>query len=401
MSDHAQAVKDAVAGAGGLSALAERLDIKVQKNGKMAHCPDPSHGRGDKNASLSFFDGNEAWKCHACGSGGDAFNLWTLVHGGGFKEALAGLADMYGVDIGRKKRHLTVYRNPKHKQGKTAEKPSLDLTPQPLPSIQARRFLDEIWGVVKDIPNTRNFTDWMSGRRIKPEVARELGWRDWQPAIREIGEVWRRHSSQAREDAGLERDGKPWYPLTATREGKPGAFIPAFHPNAHGPIGFRWRSFDPAAKPKTFSPFGSTPVFGLSLPPAPSAGLAWLSGAHKHQTVIIVEGEPDWLTAAQTWQSLAGILCLTNVSGGWPAQLTTFLDAAERVVCMVHDVHGKRVLDGLTAALIQRRGPDFIKDGGLIEWLVDENNDLNDQHRNDKSTEVFDKVAKIARLRNG
>lgn len=80
--------------------VAERLGVDVSDRGN-SHCfNSDAHARGDKNPSLSFYDGNTKFKCFACGLGGDTIALvQAYEHIESFPEACRRLAELMGVQL--------------------------------------------------------------------------------------------------------------------------------------------------------------------------------------------------------------------------------------------------------------------------------------------------------------
>lgn len=80
--------------------VAERLGVDVSDRGN-SHCfNSDAHARGDKNPSLSFYDGNTKFKCFACGLSGDTIALvQAYEHIESFPEACRRLAELMGVQL--------------------------------------------------------------------------------------------------------------------------------------------------------------------------------------------------------------------------------------------------------------------------------------------------------------
>ncbi|MBW3641883.1 MAG: molecular chaperone, partial [Actinobacteria bacterium] len=76
-----------------LAALAAELcgPPRGQGAGAKWHCPNPDHP--DAHPSMSVFTGqrSQRWKCHACGDGGTAIDLWMTVRKCGVAEAIEDL----------------------------------------------------------------------------------------------------------------------------------------------------------------------------------------------------------------------------------------------------------------------------------------------------------------------
>ncbi|MDQ6614908.1 MAG: toprim domain-containing protein [Actinomycetota bacterium] len=63
------------------------------------HCPDPDHP--DTHPSMNIYDGvrSQRWKCHACGEGGTAIDLWMLSQRTTVGEAIAALGERAGLAL--------------------------------------------------------------------------------------------------------------------------------------------------------------------------------------------------------------------------------------------------------------------------------------------------------------
>ena len=80
--------------------VAERLGIDVADRGN-SHCfNSDAHARGDKNPSLSFYDGDTKFKCFACGLSGDTIALvQAYEHIESFPEACRRLAELMDMQL--------------------------------------------------------------------------------------------------------------------------------------------------------------------------------------------------------------------------------------------------------------------------------------------------------------
>ena len=189
-------LKACVVAAGGLPWLAERLGIRT--HGQSAHCPNgAAHNHGDRRPSLSLHPGS--WRCHACGIGGDAFDLWLAVRPGTLKSAIEGVAGLVGMRLpttpsdgdgpaGR----------PRHQAGVRR-----DTRPVPRPGRQGLQLLREIWNLVSVIDPTRDLQAYLGLRGLDDWAPADLGVRDWRPRSAEIIALLRQHSPAAKIEAGL------------------------------------------------------------------------------------------------------------------------------------------------------------------------------------------------------
>ena len=363
----AERVKDAVQAAGGLRVLAERWGVRVTRTG--AHCPNTeAHNRGDRNPSVGWTADGGGFVCHGCGEKGDAFDLWRLVNGGTFNDALAAVAAEVGVELEQGRRPRARRRRGRLQTVRKAPSVPREAPHPPPLSAAAAELSGALWRAVEGLEPTPNMQRWIATRSpaatgpLRPElsmlaVAHELGWRDWTPARDEVVRALAESTPEARAELGFLRPGEPeperWGPLVDLwrQRGRPGAFVPVFMPGLAVPYRYRWRAFD-TRRPKVKSAFGTPPPFGLALPP--NAGPGLLVPAAGAELVVVVEGEPDWLTVCDVLGPLAGVLCLTSLSSGWPSWATRYVAGARAVVVTVHEKAGREghpVYDGLRDAL--------------------------------------------------
>ena len=68
----------------------------VTMHGNLFRCIAPDHK--DRHASASLFDGDNRFKCHGCGTGGDAINAYALLNGMSNSDAIKTLTRKYGPD---------------------------------------------------------------------------------------------------------------------------------------------------------------------------------------------------------------------------------------------------------------------------------------------------------------
>jgi hypothetical protein len=112
------------------------------------------------------------------------------------------------------------------------------------------------------------------------------------------------------------------------------------------------------------------PPYGLALP---DNRFSWASPAVGAELVVICEGEPDWLALSDELAPMAGVVCLTSLSSGFPPWIAPLLKGAAAVVVACHDRHGGKVYDGLYLNRTAN-GPTVHK------LTVAEGNDWSDRH---------------------
>ena len=397
----AEAVKASVLARGGLQRLAADLGLDVK--GRTLRCPNAeAHAHGDKRPSASI--GADSWRCHACGAGGDALELLRVARTMTFPEALEALADLVGL--------VPVHSHAGNHARTMRPAPRLVEAPKaPAVPDGAAELLRAVWRLVAPMPLTSEAEVYLRGRAIEPWAVHETGARDWWPVRHELRELLRGFSPEAKMAAGFygEEDGKPkpWWTLVDLVKSNPrarGLFVPAFLPGAMAPVGWRWRTFDRAAKVKASSMYGGrASVLGLELPTSarfPGARTGLLRPAAGHELVVVAEGEPDWWTLAGALGPDAGLVTLTAKSAGWPAWATPHLDRAEVVVVVTHAPKPKAegaatpadpVADSLYLALTGRRGMAAAR-RVLRGVRQDEKTDWNDLAQSGRLAERLEKL---------
>ena len=97
-------------------------DHHIEVKGKKARCINPAHE--DRHPSMSLYDGDEKFKCHSCGIGGDCIAAWAYCNGYENDEAVRELAQRVGFNgqpgTGTKRKRKN--RKPKTELEKSIEK---------------------------------------------------------------------------------------------------------------------------------------------------------------------------------------------------------------------------------------------------------------------------------------
>lgn len=279
-----------------LTALAAELcgPPRGQAAGAKWHCPNPDHP--DAHPSMSVFTGqrSQRWKCHACGDGGTAIDLWMTVKKCGVGEAIEELGarthllrdgSPWSASAGR------VGRPGRRPEGPQAqpETPS-DAKPAPVrtamvatsvdPAVEA--YVDTaaelLWG-----PSGEPGRSWLRQRGFSDEILRanRVG---YDPGPRAF-----------RRPRGLPRHG-------------PGVVYPVLGPDGAA-VYFQTRYLDPIAAGRDkydnpWSGLASNPRVAVLRTPSANGAFEGL--------VVVTEGIPDGLVVAQTGARVAAVIGAGN-----------------------------------------------------------------------------------------
>jgi hypothetical protein len=237
------------------------------------HCPNPDHP--DRNPSMGIYtsarSGQHRWKCHACGEGGTAVDLLMISERVGAGDALRALADRTGI------REATVAPSLRGSAGRphrpTTPIPPASAMPPPEPALEPHPAIEELVDRAADLL--------------------------WEP----VGSfALRKLRARGLHDAVLRANRVGFDPgpgLLPRPEGlpyrSPGIVFPVLHPHTGTAVFYQLRSLSPrVATERKFD----QPIVEL----APNPRLAAVrtpAGQAKSDVLVICEGFPDALTAAQ------------------------------------------------------------------------------------------------------
>lgn len=328
---------------------------------------------GDSKPSCHLYD--DGAKCFACGANGDVFDLAGQVLGLGKREAFEYVAEFAGVRLDGSSQPQRCNPTPRPRP-----------TPKPKPVIttpERASVMASIWRRLEREPLSQQSADWLEGRGIRPNVAYSLGCRDWFRARKQIfDEVTK--DTKALEAAGLMRKGRLWTPL---KHRIPGLLIPCWLQGDAHPVEWRYRCLEPREDgPKLFAQFqGSRRPLGLRHPQH-GRMFRW---AHQSKTLIVSEGEPDWLSwydvMDQAGECLGGVLGLCAISGTqgvrrtpWQPEWIGAIERAERVIVALHNTkRGEEVAKAITKEVIKARGDSC----QVLRVRLPEGDDANDLHQ--------------------
>jgi hypothetical protein len=341
-------VSDVLARIPGVSDVANALGMGViQRGGGASITPCPScgaekRGKHDPRGPVGIRPSNDGWRCHRCGTSGDAINLiaWHLcgarLKGMGERSAevrewCASRGWCESADV------------------KRAPMPaSLPVKPaSPTPPIIHRpppKSIAEVWRICERQPldgvhlgavrvvDDANVAGWLSlKRKIDAHAVSELNLARALPVNAALPS-WARWRG-------------PW---TATGHR---LITPLFDAGAR-PASIHARSIDPAARLKALSPRGFA-VAGLVM--ANAAGRRVLAAgpeATPPSALVIVEGLPDWLY----WSALRPDLAFLGViSGSWSPDLAARIPSGTTITIRTHaDPAGEKYARLIHASLANR-----------------------------------------------
>ena len=228
-------------------------------------CPDPGHGpQTGQTPPVTVFQtraGTERWRCHACGTGGTAIDLIMRTDGVGFREALTRLGQRAGAPHAERPRVVPLQR---------PRPPAV--TAEVSPALEAYVGACEawLWG-----PGGRVFRSFLDDRGFGEDILR---------ANRVGADPGPRAVPRAE---GLPRAG-------------PAVVLPLLEPDTQRAVYLQARYLQP--RPHKYG----NPARRLG-PASPRLGEVRLPASAVRQDVVVVcEGIPDALTAAQAgWRSVA------------------------------------------------------------------------------------------------
>lgn len=307
--------------------VAEKLALKVsQGRGSYVLVCCPAHGERNASCSLHRRNGTLAVKCWGCGFTGDVLTLVAKVHGldmrRGFADVLAITADLAGrfdlLDeirgVGAPERRAAPVRLP-------------EAPPEPERDYPPADEIAALWEAAGSVAEDADAVAHLLGRKLDPalvarmDLARVLNRKmatDRLPDWATFGGAWWRDTGHRMLVRVYDSDGE-WRSVRAWRivEGKsPKRLPPARHKAA-----------------------------GLVL--ANERGARMLRGEGGVVRVIIVEGEPDFLT----WSTLATNATVLGVlSGSWTEAMAARVPYGSEVLIRTHlddagEKYAKQIFD--------------------------------------------------------
>jgi hypothetical protein len=248
--------------------------------------------------------------------------------------------------------------------------PAIPAPPPPnlSPPAAAWALLRELWSAVEADPLPPAALAWAEARGLCAEVMHDAGCRVPPPDL--LRELWRAHGRDAFLSAGLLRTKddadcpawKAWPDEPAAR-----LWMPLWHPaRPAAPVSYRWRALESDAKAKALgAPVAGPDVAWRDWP----LGVRWPASVWQGSrastaagavrpgagVVVLVEGEPDWLTVARVVEP-GGVVLGMPGTRGLPPHWWCLLRAARRVVLAMHDDKAGRVSSAKARAMLATMG---------------------------------------------
>jgi hypothetical protein len=290
----------------------------------------PEHGDRTPSCSVSRGkDGTIRVHCFSCKWGGDALSLVASVHGlnlrNNFREVLLEAAQIAGL-------HDAV----DELRGKVEWRPR-ELPPEPetlpdpeYPSTAEARSVWETGALPNDDAQA---SEHLVGRRIDPDIVAQLGLARCLPPWPVDGyplPQWARYRGS-------------WWPQSGHR-----LIVPVYTADGVMRSVRAWR-IEGDAPAKRLPPAGRKAT-GLIM--ANRRALEVLKPGTTPCRLMVVEGEPDFLTAATRWLD-AGVIGV--ISGGWTDDFAKLVPlGSEVLICTHHDPAGEKYAEHVTRTVRKR-----------------------------------------------
>lgn len=321
-----------------LAALCEETLGPPKGRGRSATwpCPAPGHGtQTGKSPPVSIFTtrySEQRWRCHACGAGGTAIDLVMATQGLNFREAIELLARRAGVNAGVEPRQL---------------RPARIDRPKPLERGQVRPQLEEYVNACETwlwSPRGMPMRRWLRARGFDEPVMR---------ANRLGADPGPSHLDRAK---GLPRAGAAIVIPVLGADDRP-TYLQARYLRPNG------RRYDNPASDLV----GSSPRFAEVRVP---------SRRRSDDVVLVCEGMPDALTAAQSGYRAVGVLGAALPDEQLCHRLLSQFQCERFVVAFDADESGRMGKERLSSLLAQAGASERVsclelprRWGDLNGWL--------------------------------
>lgn len=336
--DHARELRHALTDAAHvcerLGLLAGRRTFKRQAGGVIIRCP--WHEERDPSCSVRRGpDGTIAVRCFSCGASGDVLTLIAQAHGlstrRDFKQVMRAAAELGG---------LWSIVHELETGTSTPERPKVEPPPpEPERDYPPSHEVSALWGAASPVTEDHEASAMLDGRGLSADLV----------AADDLARVIK-HSAKLPRWASYQR--RSWVE-TGHR-----LIIPMR--DAHGIVRSvrAWRVGD-GDSPKRLPPGGHK---ATDLVMACPIGAAMLAGTSQPKVVVIVEGEPDFITWA-TRKTPRPAARLGIVTGSWSTAMAQRVPAdAEVIIRTHHDPAGDRYAQEI--ALSFRCHGCYVRRGG-------------------------------------
>lgn len=372
--------------------LMERFyDVKIKN--KRAKCP----WCGSKDSRLIV--DRHHYHCFgaSCPSGkasGDVIDLIGIKHGlSDFKDKLQHGCEYANLDwqgnmpLKRRDSYDNAVKKSKADAAKLVNKDAWTA------SMVRPVVMRSLWDIVQNAPITKTMRMWCQQRKLDKQLMYELGMRDWYAVYDELSAYIDTLSEDERQATGLVNgEGKLWWPIRRKQGRLNGIAIPCVVVDGI-PQAYRWRFERPPMLQD-----GARAPKSLSQPQGTSAH-RWHSGLMYHPGnaphVVIVEGEPDYLTMQSLTQQMN--VDVIGLCGSHANGLQHLLSGYERITIATHQdrhengeakqkIENQKVMK-VVAAWAQDR-PDV-----MVNVLnIDGKYDINDMHQSGDCTWLVEAI---------
>lgn len=326
--------------------VATKLGLKPHGRGRYTLVFCPAHAeKNDPSCSLRVKDGTIGVRCHACGWTGDVLTLIAVVEGldpkREFKATLARACELAGMpeeaDAIREGRPAPA---PRALPRRPDPEPERDYPPLP-------EVLD-LWTDARPVATDTEATAMLVSRRIDPDAVDRLGAaRVLHPQTHhERLPAWARFR-------GRQAFARSWL-VTGHR-----LLVPVYDSTGALRSLRAWLVTGDATLPKRVPPAGYR-ASGLVL--ANTRAVRWLRGETSPSSIVVVEGEPDWLVRSLVFPTevIVGI-----GSGSWNEGFAARVPFGSEVSLLTHlDGAGDRYAEAISATVKDR--------ARVFRWTLDE-----------------------------
>lgn len=342
-----------------LTALADELCGESRGRGAGAkwHCPNPDHP--DAHPSMTVFMGQRGfhrWKCHSCGDGGTAIDLWMTVRRCDVRQAIEDLGDRACAPRATEPWSPSPKRADRASPVVTAAPTSGQaiVVPEPVTS-KVDPCVEQYVATAAQLlwePRGESARSWLHGRGLTDEILRanRVGYDPGRDVFSRPRGLPRRKHGAGVVYPVLDTDGTAVY--------------------------FQLRYFDPLAAGRDkydnpWSGLASNPHVAVLRVPAPDLALA--------DVVIVSEGIPDGLVVAQVGAPVVAVIGSGNHGPGVASRIHRAFPSGRLVIPWDSDRGGRKGGCILGAQLVEL-GRDV-----LLSAPPEEHNDIGNWWRDEPS----------------